>query len=367
MAYPTPRSLNDVAIIERALVNLLGTDWLFVQPVAGLPGQKVRLSNLLAYILQYGTADVIYGAAGSQVGLWNSSGFIISSVSPVGGQVSGLTIERVGSVGNIFLRAEGSSVIAAQRFSADTAGPVIRIAKFRGTIASPSFPLVNDIMGNFSYEAWAGSTIAVNTAISLRGTVIEPTPSATALGSRWTVLMPALGSIALTEVPGFDVGTGFSLFGTVVINQNRHFRPRQYASASLPAQNSGDMIASSDIVAGTLVSDGTEWLSPGVLRKRAMSSNGSVSIPAGWAIDHIHFAETAGGAVTGNVRMGTTAGAADIVASQPVGANSIDTIASANILKKVFSRSAAQTVFIQAITSWGTSSVEWSFELRKVF
>ena len=71
--------------------------------------------------------------------------------------------------------------------------------------------------------------------------------------------------------------------------------------------------------------------------------------------------------MTGGIRIGTTSGAADVVAAQAIGGNSLDTIGDASILKKVFSRAAAQTLFIQAVTNWNGASVELSFVLGKVF
>ena len=71
--------------------------------------------------------------------------------------------------------------------------------------------------------------------------------------------------------------------------------------------------------------------------------------------------------MTGGIKIGTTSGATDVVAAQAVGANALGTIADASILKKVFSRSAAQTLFIQAVTAWNSASVELAFVLAKVF
>jgi hypothetical protein len=71
--------------------------------------------------------------------------------------------------------------------------------------------------------------------------------------------------------------------------------------------------------------------------------------------------------VTGGIRIGTTAGGADVVAAQAVAGNAIDTVAEANILKRVFSRTAAQTLHIQAVTAWNSASVELAFVMRKVF
>lgn len=116
-----------------------------------------------------------------------------------------------------------------------------------------------------------------------------------------------------------------------------------------------------------LCADGDDWLSPGVKRLRAVTANTTISIPAGWAIAAIHYAETAGNDITDGVKIGATDGAADVVAAQAVDANAIGTIADADILRKVFSRSDAQTLFVQAVSSWNSASVEFSFALIKVF
>jgi hypothetical protein len=38
--YPTPRPLSDPLVLERALSDLLETDWTVVQPASGLPAKK---------------------------------------------------------------------------------------------------------------------------------------------------------------------------------------------------------------------------------------------------------------------------------------------------------------------------------------
>jgi hypothetical protein len=104
-----------------------------------------------------------------------------------------------------------------------------------------------------------------------------------------------------------------------------------------------------------------------VKRLRAVTADTTISIPAGWSIERIHFAETAGNAVTGGIKIGTTSGASDVVTPQPVGANALGTIAETSIDKRIFSRSSAQVLFIEAVASWNGASVELSFVLKKVF
>jgi hypothetical protein len=84
-------------------------------------------------------------------------------------------------------------------------------------------------------------------------------------------------------------------------------------------------------------------------------------------IDRICFAETAGNAVSGGIKIGTTSGAADVVAATAVAGNAIGEVSSGNILKSIFSRSAAQSLFVQAVSSWNSASLELAFTLKKVF
>lgn len=175
------------------------------------------------------------------------------------------------------------------------------------------------------------------------------------------------GAGSATELWRIGHTAGLSIKANVVINGNRHLQPRQYAAGSLPSQNSGDVIASSDIIAAPLASDGTQWLSPGVKLLNAVTANTTISIPTGWAIDQIHYANTTANAVTGGIRIGTSGGGTQVVVAQAVAGNAIGTIADANVLLKVFSRAAAQTLFIEAVTAWNSASLEISFDLKKVF
>jgi hypothetical protein len=274
-------------------------------------------------------------------------------------------IRRSGAA-RLLLEGQAGVNNTAARYSNDVTGPNYALNKYRGTIAMPAAVAQNDQLGTCFWQGYDGSGIRI--AAHFRAIVIAPSPSSADMETRLVFSACAAGSGTASELFRFDHATGLSLYGAnPVINHNRHFRKRQYAAGALPAQNAGDEIASSDITAAPLVSDGVEWLSPGIKRLRAVTADTAVSIPPGWAIDQIFYCEAAGNAVTGGIRIGTTSGAADVVAVQAVSANALGEIAAASILKKVFSRAAAQTLHIQAVTAWNAASLELSFVLRKVF
>lgn len=95
----------------------------------------------------------------------------------------------------------------------------------------------------------------------------------------------------------------------------------------------------------------------GIVSALAQTGNFTMTVPAGAVIDDIFINETAGFAVTGGVKIGTTSGAVDVAIALAVGANSIQIAPSASILKQVFSTTLTQTLFFQAVTLWNGASV----------
>ncbi|MGE3832991.1 MAG: DUF2793 domain-containing protein [Parvibaculaceae bacterium] len=244
----------------------------------------------------------------------------------------------------------------------------VAFRRSEGSAGSPEATASGQLIGGlsaFGYDGTNWTTSANATVQILAAEAWGPT----ARGTKFRVQTTPLGATSAITALTIAADGSLQMGGgeTTVIDGNRHFRPRSYAAGSLPSQDSGDVIASSDIPGAWLAADGTDWLSPGVKRLRAVTADTTISIPAGWAIERIHFAETAGSAVTGGIRIGTTSGASDVVAAQTVGANALDAVDEASILKRIFSRSTAQTLFIQAATSWNGASVELSFTLKKVF
>ena len=96
------------------------------------------------------------------------------------------------------------------------------------------------------------------------------------------------------------------------------------------------------------------------------TGNITASITAGYVIDDVFIQETAGHAVTGGIRIGTTSGAADIATAIAVGANSFTrTLPGALNTSGPFSATDARTIFIQAVSAWNSASVNIVIVMRK--
>lgn len=115
---------------------------------------------------------------------------------------------------------------------------------------------------------------------------------------------------------------------------------------------------------GTLITYNTNT---GPIHKNAVTANTTIAVPAGMALKGIFFANGAASAVTGGVKIGTTSGATDVVAAQAVGASAVGHVADAALLKRLFSTSAGQSLFIQAVTSWASASVSFRFTLERLY
>lgn len=97
-----------------------------------------------------------------------------------------------------------------------------------------------------------------------------------------------------------------------------------------------------------------------------VTANATFSVPAGWAIDNIFFANTTANAVS--VKIGTTSGASDVMVID-VGANALaDSFQSLDwILKKrLFSVDTDQTLYLQS-TAWNSASLNIRVKRSKIF
>lgn len=135
-------------------------------------------------------------------------------------------------------------------------------------------------------------------------------------------------------------------------------------NASIDTVYSADQFDFSYDDNGTLIVYDT---STGPLYKNAVTSNTTFVVPAGTAIESIFIVNTTANAVTGGVRIGTTSGAADVVVAQAVGASAVVHIADAALLKRLFSTSAGQTLFLQAVTSWNSASLNIRVTLKRLY
>lgn len=107
-------------------------------------------------------------------------------------------------------------------------------------------------------------------------------------------------------------------------------------------------------------------VNPRLLTVSAQTANGTVSIPAGYRIDSIDIQETAGNAITGGIRIGTTNGGVEVAVAIAVAGSALVSVTDAAILKRFFSASVATTLYIQTVTLWNSASVNIQFVLSRI-
>lgn len=84
---------------------------------------------------------------------------------------------------------------------------------------------------------------------------------------------------------------------------------------------------------------------------------GSVVLPISGYITSIVVTNTTANVITGGLKFGTTSGGVDIIATLGIGANALAFITDALFLKRIFSVSATQTIFYDAVTLWNSAVV----------
>ena len=103
------------------------------------------------------------------------------------------------------------------------------------------------------------------------------------------------------------------------------------------------------------------------LQALAATAAGSLVVPAGYAITGIYMVNNTANAVTGGIKIGTAAGGTQVVAAQAVAANAVVAVADAAILLKLFSKTAPQTIYFDAVTAWNSANVDIIVMTRKVY
>lgn len=83
----------------------------------------------------------------------------------------------------------------------------------------------------------------------------------------------------------------------------------------------------------------------------------AATLPANAYIQQIVMFNSTANAVTGGVAVGTTANGADVVAAQAVAANALTFTTDALTLKRVFSTTAAQPIFVSPVTAGNNANV----------
>lgn len=191
---------------------------------------------------------------------------------------------------------------------------------------------------------------------------------------------------ALTGILSLDCSAG----GTITMTQNQTQQNWQYSLTGTPAanfilkvasyqrpfqvvNNSGKQAtvevgsATTTVVvpnggSAWLMSDGSANITSIDGRRRklvalAQAANFTLTVPNGYAIARIYIEETSGHAITGGLKIGTTSGATDVVVAQAVAASSLNFVTDATLLKRIFSTTADQQLFLQAVTAWNSAVI----------
>ncbi len=85
--------------------------------------------------------------------------------------------------------------------------------------------------------------------------------------------------------------------------------------------------------------------------------DGIIVVPKGAALKDIYYQNTTANAITGGLRIGTTAGGTDVVTAHAVSANETGHIPAASFSKRFFSITANTPLYISAVTAWNSASL----------
>lgn len=101
-------------------------------------------------------------------------------------------------------------------------------------------------------------------------------------------------------------------------------------------------------------------LKGGCLQALAQTSAFSLVLPIKGIILGVVIKNNNANAITGGLKFGSTNGGVDVLAALAVAANFIGHAFDAALLKRFFSTSATQTIFIDAVVSWNSANVDVS-------
>lgn len=80
-------------------------------------------------------------------------------------------------------------------------------------------------------------------------------------------------------------------------------------------------------------------------------------LPANCVLREVLVFNTTANAITGGLKLGTTAGATDIITALAVGASAAAFTADASLSKRFFSPTSTQQIFFDAVTGWNSANV----------
>jgi hypothetical protein len=110
--------------------------------------------------------------------------------------------------------------------------------------------------------------------------------------------------------------------------------------------------------AATIFTDGATPIH-GVARTRGKTAAFTIPVPQGASIRDIHIMNNTANAVTGGIKIGTTAGGTDVLAAGAVAANAlvsfVPLIGAAN-------PAASRTIYVDAVTAWNSANIDIAIE-----
>lgn len=166
--------------------------------VVNVPAGTISATNVQAAINELDTEKVAKAgdAMTGSLSITSGSGSVLTVTSTSGAT---LDVTADGVVGNS----------AFTRYIGNSGGFNFSQRKARGSLATPTVVLQNDFLGQFQFSGYGGAGFVAGA--SFVAAVIEPTPSDTAMGTRFYFNAAAVGSATLTEVARLDHSNGFDM------------------------------------------------------------------------------------------------------------------------------------------------------------
>ena len=104
----------------------------------------------------------------------------------------------------------------------------------------------------------------------------------------------------------------------------------------------------------------------GVARAFALAAAGTVTIPKGACVKFIHLRNKTANAVTGGIKIGTTAAGTDVVAAAALAANAIVSVVPIAAGAGFVNTAAARVLYVEAVTAFNAATVDVAVEYTEL-